>query len=470
MQTLPKCLLFKIFRKITLWYRPILRLVCKQWNALIQERRVNLTHLTYYDTSILEYLQRHNLADFTNPSYIKTLLFSKGDRGKAIEYLFSFQPVLTKEHTALALSLDLQVAKFLVEKGYELPNKIIIRYRDCDPELIKYAESLNIGVNYIITALPDEKIYHLNVDHNKFAHRDLFFRSVSRGNLDLVTYFTPFKFNVHIQVQALKLAQRHNRESVLEYFKSIGLGIPSDYPKFSVNIEDPYISPRVRNRLIFVRDTYIFLPHRKTFLYNYVFSRFSAELAEILYSHGYILKDSKFQNFLDTRYNKSAQLNDICNMLSWCISHNMRPNTWLILNLDNPLVLDHCHSLNITFNDDPTDDSEDDDSEYADRAYSIVIRHGSRRSLDWLYQHDYKFKRNRGLLRDLIFHGSLQMLDWFLDKGLAQNIDHDIVFDVWTRNPNHLMLLKLAQHFKLKISSTEGLHEKNREFLSKIDL
>lgn len=460
MQALPKCLLIKIFRKISSWYRPILRLVCKHWSLLIKDRRVDLPYLTWYGTSILEYLKEHNITDFTNPSYLKTLFYSKKDKQACLDYLFKFKPVLTKETTALAFSLDCESAKFLIERGCELPDKITIRRQKSDPVLIEYAKSLNIVVNYTLSTMPDEQLYDIDIEHNKIMIQARFYNLVYHGNLDLIKHFQPYKFDLHTRVQGFKLAERRGHVSVIEYFKSVGVSIPSDYPKF-IDIEKLSVTPRTRNLLTYIRDSFLFLPHKQPLLLRYVFGRFSVELAEILYSLGYIKENSTFESFIDTLYNTSVSLNDICSMISWCDSHNIKPNTRIILRFDNPTLLDFCHSKNITFYDPKK-------GQYADVAYSTIIRAGSRRSLDWLYAHNYKFRINKCLLINLIYTGSIQMLNWFLDKGLAKNIDHDMVFNIWKRNPNHLILLMLARHFKLKVTSLDGLHEKSREFLESI--
>ena len=168
MELMSKDLLKHIFNFLTVSNIPILRLVNKTWNQLIDKRCVNLVHLLskYPSIDLCNYLYKHKLTDFSNSSYIKGIVNNNSNdenKHECIKYLYNMGTPLTT--TCIGNSIfrrDLQTLTWLIEKNCPIPKQIHVTDYN-DTPIINYIKTFYDGEIHFCDyrTLPESEIYKL---------------------------------------------------------------------------------------------------------------------------------------------------------------------------------------------------------------------------------------------------------------------------------------------------------------------
>ena len=472
-----------IFNHIGENYSPILRLVCKKWHKLLEGKNYRCSLIKLIKTaslSLLQYLDQHELTDYSNYKYFIDLCQSQPIpfelKKKKLEYLKTKGTPLSEHCYSKAICInDINTIQWLydnlciIPKGAYLCHNWI--YND---DLIVLLEKLGImiGFNFFSTyRIPEEYIESLMNKPNLITKRNLALLVYKLGYVKYIEslYIKEIKnklllvsiYGGHLQIAESLMTKYNAKLLPIVWIYSIIKGDISIFNwlhKYHLVFNDLNYVEIFKNKNLNIRQW--FLDHgyfNEHCPWKIAILTLDVELCQWLWDNNIHPNSKNIKNTFENAliYPAIIKVNikiiydtkQFYQIFNWCNEHNMIRDTLdisILIQFNDIELLDWCFQKGYKFN---------------ANLYIKTTKYGSRKILDWLWDHNIKYdpKINKNIYKNIIKCGCKQMFQWFIDKKIENfKIDdwssHNSmskyryntyikdIYKEWLLNPNHQLL------------------------------
>lgn len=515
---------------------PILRLVCKKWYKILDKLnyRCKLISLVEYASrDLLEYLIKYDLTDFTNFKYLISICKSKDEwpiLHSKLQYIKKFGAPLTKFcYNSASNNFNIELFNWLYENKISLPSKLSINKINLD--FIGKIES-KYDIKYLINLKHEYNVkYDFNqTDKNSLGAASLAFShgithimyDFDTGNTNNVISFIDDHILKHginklskiyyFLVRLVKyhhfnlynlIIQKYNiipSKSLIKMLWNIGIKNEDSKilillytNKYKFYLPEYKIFKRIKNIRKFIKwiINRKYFNKNKTKIWLYLISKQNTEICQYVWDKNLYFDET---NNKDNYYiymscitslspGKYSYYKKFIKMFNWCLERKFILLDVDYLNLIVSHIFKFCdmrlfewlESLQIKIDDNFTWTFKNN---YIvnDITYNNIIRYGSTNILDkvCIYKSDDKKWVERDLIRNIIISGSVNMLNWYINKCCSENknidsidvicniISGDALF-LWNKYPNHKIFERIYSditvNFNLSLLSQKSRHD-----------